>query len=288
MCKYLRIACLLPLVAACLLSSPVLSAKVKPQWVLNGEEQMNRKRISDNYVFKVFHTFSPDLSQLKDERFEPLMDYVRETYGAERLSMRLDSLEVAGSPVTYRVSFRDASGDASVYARLADVYTSFEDFVDNEYGYEYYQLYAVTGRNGLPEFDDFRKVESNNLKATAMSLIPGMGQLYKGDKLKGYCILGVEVASVACGILCQNRMLYSKEQADNGVPAVDSWRSKQRGWREFRNIAIGTFGVTYLFNLFDAAVDDGMSRVLVSKPEGQQLTVSPSSMGAGVALTYRF
>ena len=138
MCKYLRTALLL-LVAACMLSSLDLSAKVKPQWVLNGEEQMNRKRISDNYVFKVFHTFSPDLGQLKDERFEPLMDYVRETYGAERLSMRLDSVTVAGSPVTYRVSFRDSSGDASVYARLADSYTSFEDFVDNEYGYEFYQ-----------------------------------------------------------------------------------------------------------------------------------------------------
>lgn len=287
MSKYLRTALLL-LVAACMLSSLDLSAKVKPQWVLNGEEQMNRKRISDNYVFKVFHTFSPDLGQLKDERFEPLMDYVRETYGAERLSMRLDSVTVAGSPVTYRVSFRDSSGDASVYARLADSYTSFEDFVDNEYGYEFYQLYAVTGRNGLPEFDDFRKVESNNLKATAMSLIPGMGQLYKGDKLKGYSILGVELASVACGVLCQNRMLYCKDQADKGMSATDSWRSKQRGWREFRNIAIGTFGVTYLFNLFDAAADDGMSRVLVSKPEGQQLTVSPSSVGAGVALTYRF
>ena len=270
MSKYLRTALLL-LVAACMLSSLDLSAKVKPQWVLNGEEQMNRKRISDNYVFKVFHTFSPDLGQLKDERFEPLMDYVRETYGAERLSMRLDSVTVAGSPVTYRVSFRDSSGDASVYARLA-----------------FYQLYAVTGRNGPPEFDDFRKVESNNLKATAMSLIPGMGQLYKGDKLKGYSILGVELASVACGVLCQNRMLYCKDQADKGMSATDSWRSKQRGWREFRNIAIGTFGVTYLFNLFDAAADDGMSRVLVSKPEGQQLTVSPSSVGAGVALTYRF
>ena len=121
-----------------------------------------------------------------------------------------------------------------------------------------------------------------------MSLIPGMGQLYKGDKLKGYSILGVELASVACGVLCQNRMLYCKDQADKGMSATDSWRSKQRGWREFRNIAIGTFGVTYLFNLFDAAADDGMSRVLVSKPEGQQLTVSPSSVGAGVALTYRF
>ena len=286
--RSLKLACLLQVVMVCLLSGSELRAAVKPQWVLKGEELMNRKRISDNYVFKVFHTFDADLSKLRDEKFVPLLDYVKESYGAEPLSMRLDSLVNAGQPVTYRISFRDASGDASVYARRADVYTSFEDYATNEFGYEYYQLYAVTGKNALPEFDDFSKVESNNLKATAFSLIPGAGQFYKGDNFKGYCIVGVEVVSAICAVACHSNAMYAKKQADSGVDPVDSWRSKQRGWREFRNIAIGAFGVTYLYGLIDAALDDGMSRVIVKQPEGQQLVLSPSSTGAGLALTYRF
>ena len=288
MFKSIRFACLLLSVTACFLACQDMCAKVKPQWVLNGEAQMNRKRFSDNYVFKVFHTFSPDLSKLEDEKLEPLMEYLRENYGADPLSMKAEAVSMAGAPETYRISFRDQSGDATVFARLVDVYTSFEDYSDNDYGYEYYQLYAVTGRGGLPEFDDFKKVESNNTKAAVLSLIPGAGQLYKGDRLKGFSIIGIEAVSAACAIGCQKKMLYARDQAEHADSAVDSWRSKERGWRGFRNIAVGTFAATYLFGIVDAAVDDGMSRVLVSRPAGQQLTVSPSSAGAGVALTYRF
>lgn len=289
MSKLLKAAGMLAVILSCLMSSPSAMAVIKPQWVRQGEDVMNRKRIGENYTFKVFHSWDADLTFLQEQRFDPLKTYVRELYGADPMTMTLDSLEnVDTGAITYRIMFKDAEGDGVVYAQKVDEFCYFDDFETNEFGFEYYQLYAVSDKNIMPVFDKYVKIENDNATATALSIIPGVGQLYKGDKLKGYGIIASELALATGSVFSHYRYLKCRDNADNGVYRADSWRSKATGWKIARNIGIGSFACVWVYNILDAAVLPGGSRVVVKNPDGKQLTIEPSSSSAGLALTYRF
>lgn len=79
-----------------------------------------------------------------------------------------------------------------------------------------------------------------------------------------------------------------QSNADNGVPVPDSWHSKAISCKVARNILIGSFAGVWIYNILDAAVLPGGSRVIVKRPAGQSLSVTPSTSSAGLALTYRF
>lgn len=289
MSKILKAAGMLALTCVCLFLTPEVVAAVKPQWVRQGEEVMNRKRIGENYTFKVFHTWDADMNLLQETRFDPLMTYVREKYGADPQSMTMDTIEsVETDDVIYRISFKDASGGGVVYAKKVDEYCYFEDFEANEFGFEYYQLYAVSEKNILPVFDKFVIVDNSNSTATALSIIPGVGQLYKGETLKGCGILGTEAFLTAGAIVSHKYYKKYQKNADNGVPFADSWQSKATSCKVARNILAGAFASVWIYNILDAAVLPGGSRVIVKRPDGQSLSITPSSSSAGLALTYRF
>ena len=289
MSKILKAAGALAFACVFLFLTPEAVAAVKPQWVRLGEEVMNRKRIGENYTFKVFHTWNPDLTLLKEQRFLPLLTYVREQYGADPQSMTLDTIEsMQTDDVTYRISFKDASGDAVVYAKKVDEYCYFEDFEENKFAYEYYQLFAVSDKNIHPVFDKFVIQDNSNTNAALLSIIPGVGQLYKGENLKGYGILGTEAFLTAGALVSHKYYKKYQKNADDGVPFADSWHSKATSCKVARNIMVGAFAGVWVYNILDAAILPGGSRVLVRKPDGQKLTISPSTSSAGLALTYRF
>ena len=231
----------------------------------------------------------PSLATAYTNDVDPLMTYVREKYGADPMSMTMDTIEsVETDDVIYRISFKDASGSGVVYAKKVDEYSYFEDFEANEFGFEYYQLYAVSEKNILPVFDKFVIVDNSNSTATALSIIPGVGQLYKGETLKGCGILGTEAFLTAGALVSHKYYKKYQKNADSGVPHADSWESKATSCKVARNILAGAFASVWIYNILDAAVLPGGSRVLVKRPDGQNLTISPSTSSAGLALTYRF
>lgn len=280
----------LALAMSLLLCGPDSLGAVKPQWVRQGEEVMNRKRIGGDYTFKVFHTRDTDLTSLTERRFDPLLSYVRESFGADVKTMRLDVMNTGENigDVTYRVSFRDASGEGVVYARIVDEYSYLDDYGTNDFGFEFYQLFAVSDRNVLPVFDDFKIVENDNRAATALSVIPGAGQIYKGETLKGFGIMGTEAVLAAGAVVSHIKYNDYQKNADNGVFPADSWHSKATSCKVARNIMAGAFAGVWIYNILDAALLPGGSRVLVRKPQEHGLTLAPSDSGAGLAVVYRF
>ncbi len=262
-----------------LLPAPDAFAGVKPEWVQKGEEAMNRKRTNDSYVFKAFHQADADYNRLMDGRFDPLIHYVASRYHAERGSVQLDSLvSGAGVPVTYRIAFRDAAGEAVVLARRVDSYLTFEDINDQEFLWEHDQLFAVSDKNRDVVFDSFGIESANNGLAALMSVVPGVGQLYKGNTAKGLVILGSEVALGAAATIFQLKANGFQKRADAGEFPMDSWQSKADGYRLVRNVSFGAMAGIWLFGIFDAVVGDGASR----------LKVEPATGSAGVGMVYSF
>lgn len=189
--------------------------------------------------------------------------------------------------MTYSITFTDSVGNAVVYAQKVDEYCSFEDYADNTYQFEYYQLYAISKRDSFPVFDEFTLSRTYNHKALCLSLVPGLGQIYKGQKIKGYTILGMEATLAVSAVAFHFKKHYCDRQIDKQPQFADSWKSKSLGWRQMRNLCIGVAGCLYVYNLIDAAVSKGSRHVVVKKPKLQVLP-SASSEGAGMTLSFNF
>ena len=261
-----------------------------PEWAWKSESYMNRKRTNTSYEFKVFKTEDNNHTRLHEGRFYPLLKYIGETYGADPDAMVLDSLSNGPyASSTYRISFPENGRTATVKAQRVDVYSAVDYNVDQDPVFDYYQLYAVSGKDAPVTFDEFKAGERSKGTAALMNVVaPGAGQLFKGHTFKGYTILGSEIALGVTAITQQVKANYYDRMAETATVGADSYRNDAIGRRRIRNAALITMGGIWAYSLFDALVAESMPNISVSAPQGGQLTVAPSSAGAGLSLVYRF
>lgn len=147
-------------------------------------------------------------------------------------------------------------------------------------------LYMVAVTNH-PEFDRTYLSSSYGAAPVFMSIIPGVGQIYKGSTVKGICILS---GVAACGIgalLCENQRKDYHNKMMEQPEFAKEYSNKKKNWETGRNICIGAATAVYLYNLIDAAVAKGGRKVTVKRNQNR-LSFQPtiSLDGAGVALTY--
>ena len=261
-----------------------------PEWTWKGENALNKKRKNDSYSFKVFKTEDQSMFRLHEGRFYPLLEYLGDRYGVDINNMSLDSLSAGpGEPYTYRIVIPENERDATVWAQRVDVYSAVDNNTLGDPIFEYYQLYAVSEKDTEAVFDHFEVKERSRGGAALMTaLIPGAGQFYKGHTFKGGAILGSEIALGAAAWSAHKKSLYYKDMVASGIPATDSWQSKEIGMRRLRNVALIAAGGVWAFGLYDALATESMPFLYVSAPQGSQLTVAPSFTGMGLTLVYRF
>lgn len=293
-------------------------AQDKPRWAIRGIGGLNGDRTNKTYKFVKFETFGGDLAQLRNEATQPLVEYLAKTHGLNADDATVKTLSSSTTEVTlpndpdgsmkvqheYTVTFKGADGapDVSYNAMLVDEYASFDENVDMTYDYTLYQLFAVgTEADTQPIYDDYSFTRSYNAKAGLMSLVPGMGQFYKGQPTKGWCILGAEAFFAGMGVFMEiQRHKYSEDAkkclTNPGHGNYDSYVSKTESWEKFRNGAIGCFAAVYIYNLCDAFFSKGPRQVVVKKASGNTalsfgptMVYDPSSLVApAVGLTYTF
>ena len=285
------------LASAFMLSAAKVSAEPKPRWVQKGVKSLDRARSNDSYSFRAFTTKDPNYDMLENGRLRPLMEYVGAQYGAAPESIRIDSLVCDGSGrTTYRLQFESQGEVSEVLAQRVDDWTRFESYPDNSYDFQLSQLYAVSERNAEPQFDDFSITRSYGIKPMFMSLIPGLGQIYKGQAGKGYAIMGTEAVFIAGAIYSASEMAHYKRLANKNPDTADSYQSSVATFRQLRNVCLIAGGALYLYNLIDAAVAKGANRVVVKRANGTQAdlaftpVVEPCATGVstGVGVTLRF
>lgn len=285
---------LLTLFVLIFLVSAEAAAQDKPRWVSKGVSSLEKERSNDSYTFRSFEIFGGDIDRLRQERFNPLVGYLARTFGADSASAEVTLISAqANSPATlndaegdnsvqaeYRVTFSSPS-PMTFYAKLVDEYVSFDENTDMSFDYTLYQLFAISSAadGSVPQFDDYSYTRKYNARALALSIVPGLGQMYKGQTSKGWIIIGGEVVFVGTAIYSQIRQHNYSNDASNASDAIaPSYRSKSKSWRQVRDVAIiGACGL-YVYNLLDAALSKGARQVVVSKPTGTVLSFSPSVM----------
>lgn len=124
----------------------------------------------------------------------------------------------------------------------------------------------------------------------AMSIIPGVGQWYKGSRVKGTAFFLAEAAAVASIVVCENqRASYHKKMLEQPKFAKH-YSSKASDWETGRNISIGVAAGIWVWNIIDAAVAKGARKVKFTSQNGEGLQLRPYWDGCetGLALTYSF
>ena len=286
----IRIITMLLVAVACMTAS----AQTKPRWVQKRVKAMNNERSNNSYGFYTFATFGADINQLETERFKPLMEYVSKEYGTDIGGIKFDSLgSDSCSRTTYRLSFLTQDGKVSeVFAQLVDDWSRYEDNVDS-WGFELHQLYAVSERNVQPQFDNFRLTDNYGAKPLFLSIIPGLGQIYKGQNVKGYAILGAEALLLAGGIYSVTEVGRYNRLAKKDSGVYNSYQSNATTYRQIRNACFIAGGTLYIYNLIDAAISKGKRRVVVERQNntGAEFAFSPvisECGGIGVGMSVKF
>lgn len=252
--------------AALLLAATASAQQNKPLWVRKGVKTLDKQRTNDSYAFRSFDFYGEDAEQLERMRHLPLLEQTGRQYRIDPDRIECTPVDDASGRPTYRLSFTTADGASEIYAQLVDDWTLFEDDVD-KWGFGLHQLYAVSKRNVVPDFDTFTTTDRYGIKPMFMSLIPGLGQIYKGQPAKGYAFLGTEIV-MAAGIAYSELERLRYVRLGNRMPDhKESYDSTVKTYRQLRNICIIAGGAVYIYNLIDAAVAKGARRVIISRPD---------------------
>ncbi len=156
--------------------------------------------------------------------------------------------------------------------------------------YEVHVLYTVADKNRYGgSYDDKITLTSKYGAAGLLSVIPSVGQFYKGSYVKGGLILGGEIIAAGGIILCENtRASYIKKMHEQPKYA-EEYNSLADSWETGRNICIGVAAALYVYNLIDAFVTPGARRV---KVEPSRVNFAPvpyadnNSIGIGIAMKF--
>ena len=151
---------------------------------------------------------------------------------------------------------------------------------------ECYSLYMVAVSSLPPIYDNITLTRHYGGRGLLRSLIPGMGQIYKGSMAKGISIMGGEALCIAGIILSEStRASYvrkMKEQPDH----FQTYHTKATNWETGRNICIGVAAALYVYNLIDAAVAKGARRVVVKPRQQIRFSVAPAVMNDGMGIGF--
>ena len=157
----------------------------------------------------------------------------------------------------------------------------------NDGTYHLHKLYARSRINETPLFDDVTATKRYGAKGLWRSaIVPGWGQFYKGDNLKGGLLLG-SCAAAAAGIIfteCERADYDKKIGQTSNTQQKRDYINKRDNFETARNICIGVAAAIYIYNLIDAITASGATR-LETKPgsHSSKLVFAPMVMNDGAA-----
>lgn len=274
----LRFALLLIAISA---ATAICNAKDNdPRWINASEKRLNAGVDNNTYSIHLLRSHSPNDKQLGQERRRALTKYAVSDLGAIETSVRVDSVSGGPQPVFWVYYNTPDNENNFIAAKLIDQYSKFTDEIFNVYEYEFYYLFAISAVNTYPQYDEFINYRPSNTTALAMSVIPGLGQFYKGHNIKGGLILGGELVFAAAAVVFEKKRIECKNEVGKfdevSAPALwESWHSKSRTWGTWRNGAIGCCAAIYIYNLIDAARSPGRGNFKVEKLMRKHLVLSP-------------
>lgn len=254
-------------------------AKTRPQWVVKGEGVLNAKRTNETYYFKIIHCNGNELQSLKQNCINTLADYIgKQNHISGEAVTEMKSSNANGSLTEreeFRMTFKNDFSSLAFYAKLVDDYWEYDASVGDAGEYTYYALYAVSSTNQQPDFDHFEVTRSYGIAPVFMSIIPGVGQFYKGQKGKGISMICGGTACAGAIIFCDNQRASYVAKILEQPKHAQTYKTRADNYETARNVAIGLTGALVVWSVIDAAVSPGVTQIKIRK--GETLRVKPTA-----------
>jgi hypothetical protein len=120
-------------------------------------------------------------------------------------------------------------------------------------------------------------------------LLPGWGQLYKGSRAKGLCIIAGEVVLAGGIVTAENlRASYMKKIRETHTAAhIKTSADRADTLENVRNLCIAGAAALYLYNLIDALAAPGDMRLVAKeRPFALYPVAGDMYMGFGLAINF--
>lgn len=265
------------------------TANKKPQWLTKGTHSLESKRSNDTYHFLQVKNMGPNLQQLQERKIRSLTDKIvseNKLEGVEEVDATNTQSKESHSTITYIDKATNQRKTMTFYYKLVDEYWEWDGS-----SYDYYALFAVADSGKIPVFDDFSTSSIYGAAPVVMSIIPGVGQMYKGSTVKGVCLLGGAAALGVGALLCENqRADYHNKTIEQPKFAKD-YNTKANNWETARNVCLGVAAAVWVYNIVDAAIAKGSPRIVVKPGNGPSFSLRPMLTpegGSGLTLAYTF
>lgn len=267
------------------------AGRIKPRWISETPVPTN-----NSYRFHV--TYVDNSESISGARMQSKSELYRiveksesikviEAYDMESRQRYTESSVTEKTDELYAMTI-ESDGEAVdlVYMKLDEYWC--ESVVGGIKRKELYTLYAVARPGVEPRFDDVYFTNRYGIKGMARSLVPGWGQLYKGQKVKGACIMGGEVLLIGSVIVSENlRSSYIKKMKEQ-PKFFQTYNSKADNWANIRNVCIGAAAALYVYNLIDAAVSPGARYAVVKKAKLPVMQPVACRDFSGISLAWYF
>lgn len=241
---------------------------LKPRWMTSALPTPK----SDGYIFVMAQGSGSSLDEARQRALVNLTTKLEHERGltinsrisVDSKSSRHGSVRENTSLQTYSMECQENDKKITLITRVVDEYWERS-------GGEYTvtELFTVNDANALPNTgsysDEIYTTTHYGAAPVFMSLIPGIGQIYKGSTLKGSLILGGSVVCVG-GIVTGQTMHDSYVNKRKEYPQhFDFYNKRAADWNNIRNVFIGVGVACYVYNLIDAAVAPGRRQVKVKR-----------------------
>ena len=236
------------LILFCFIASLNLSAQERPIW-LDG----NFSETSKSYLRVVAGSSKNSY------------DFARENALLQILKDNLISTD-AEVKLQGELIYIEGEAKSDLKARVIDEYYEKEG-----YDYKAYLLVQIAKDKSY----DFDKVTiSDNYPFSARVFVPGLAQIYEGQKVKGACFMAGEIAFVG-GIIVSHSMMKSninKINATHNSSLKYQYTQNANTWMTMRNVSIAGAAAVYVWNIIDGIAAKGEKAVFLTN---NNILISP-------------
>lgn len=263
----LRMKLIIPIIIISIVFSPLANAQSSkrnydisqaPPWVSG---RMPADRSVNHYKIVIGEGESYDSA--RKAAYSMLVNEIAMEHGAsiQTTSQNRISQTIDNSSVHYKQDFSITSiieyDNFKVSVTKIDEYSEIHQDAPKEGKYCVWQVYVVDSPNASSIHLNYSN--KYGIDATLLSIIPGGGQFYKQQYVRGALFLGSEVLAVGSIIYFQDRYKYNMK-CSKETPILDleiEYNKLAQQKATFRNIAIGAASAIWIWNILDASIATG-------------------------------
>lgn len=263
------------------------SDRIVPKWIKNTPVTTFNK-----LKFVTITVYSPDLTVNYGTILDQLSTNMpREWHVSSRIKTddyghteySLQGLESAKHSQSFKLQAICDGEPVDISCEFVDSFWE-QERTNNNTQYKHILLYQVADSDYKGQFCKWTKETQYGIKHIWPSfLLPGSGQMIKGDFCKGGLIMGGSVALAAGATLCSlTRQDYLAKMANTHSAATkQQYVTKSNNLNTGMWTCVGCLAALYVYNIVDAFVAPGARRIIVTpavSTEGQY----------GASVTYNF